>query len=75
MRAHQRSCSDQIKILKAQSAQTTTTAMSIAYRLWVSFSINRVLKYIYIYIYVNVVYYISCYICIYHILLIYIIDI
>ena len=44
LRAHQRSCSDQMKILKAQSSQTTTRAMGIAYRLWLSFSINRVLN-------------------------------
>ena len=43
LRAHQRS-SDQMKILKDQSAQTTTRAVGIAYRWWLPFSINRVLK-------------------------------
>ena len=43
LRAHQRS-SDQMKILKDQSAQTTTRAVDIAYRLWLPFSINRVLN-------------------------------
>ena len=59
LRAHQRS-SDQMKILKDQSAQTTTRAVGIAYRLWLPFSIDSVLNltksrniisYIYIYIY------------------------
>ena len=36
--------SDQIKILKDQGAQTTTTAVSIAYRLWLPFPVNRVLN-------------------------------
>ena len=43
LRAHQRS-SDQMKILKDQSAQTTARAVGIAYRLWLPFSINRVLN-------------------------------
>ena len=43
LRAHQRS-SDQMKILKDQSVQTTTRAVGIAYHLWLPFSINRVLK-------------------------------
>ena len=42
VRAHQPS-SDQMKILKDQCAQTTTRAVGIAYRLWLPFSINRVL--------------------------------
>ena len=36
--------SDQMKILKDQSAQTTTRAVGIANRLWLPFSINRVLN-------------------------------
>ena len=43
LRAHQCS-SDQMKILKDQSAQTTTRAVGIAYRLWLPFSINGVLN-------------------------------
>ena len=43
LRAHQYS-SDQMKILKDQSAQTTARVMSIAYRLWLPFLINRVLN-------------------------------
>ena len=43
LRARQRS-SDQMKILKDQSAQTTTRTVGIAYRLWLPFSINRVLN-------------------------------
>ena len=43
LRAHQHS-SDQMKILKDQSAQTTTRASGLAYRLWLPFSINRVLN-------------------------------
>ena len=43
LRIHQRS-SDQMKILKDQSAQTTTRAVGIAYRLWLPFSINRMLN-------------------------------
>ena len=43
LRAHQRS-SDQVKILKDQSAQTTTRAVGLAYRLWLHFPINRVLN-------------------------------
>ena len=43
LRAHQRS-SDQMKISKEQSAQTTARAVGIAYRLWLPFSINRVLN-------------------------------
>ena len=43
LRAHQCS-SDQMKILKDQSAQTTTRAVGIANRLWQPFSINRVLN-------------------------------
>ena len=31
-----------MKILKGQSAQTNTRAVGIGYRLWLSFSINRV---------------------------------
>ena len=42
-RAHQHS-SDQIKILKDQSAQTTARVVSVAYHLWLPFSINRVLN-------------------------------
>ena len=49
-----------MKILKDQSAQTATRAVGLAYRLWLPFSINRVLNltklrsviYIYIYIYI-----------------------
>ena len=44
MRAHQRDCSDQMKILKGQSAETTTRAVGIAYPLWLSFSINRMVN-------------------------------
>ena len=43
LRALQRS-SDQMRILKDQSAQTTTTSVGVAYRSWLSFSINRVLN-------------------------------
>ena len=43
LRAHQRSL-DQMKILKDQSAQTTSTAVGIAYHLWLPFSINRMLN-------------------------------
>ena len=43
LRAHQRS-SDQMKILKDQSAQTATRAVGLAYCLWLPFSINRVLN-------------------------------
>ena len=76
LRANQRSL-DQMKILKDQSAQTTATrAVGIAYRLWLSFSINRVLNltkirsiiyilYIYIYIYIYVFIYIYVYLYIY----------
>ena len=39
LRAHQRS-SDQMKILKDQSAQITARAVGIAYRLWLPFSMN-----------------------------------
>ena len=42
LRAHQYS-SDQMKILKDQSAQTTARVVSIAYRLWLPFLINRVI--------------------------------
>ena len=51
LRAHQRS-SDQMKISKDQSAQTTARAVGIAYRLWLPFSINRVPYQYYIYIYI-----------------------
>ena len=56
-----------MKILKAQSVQTTTRAVGIGYRLWLSFSINRVQSaqlhnvkehYIYIYIYIYIYVYI-----------------
>ena len=57
LRAHQHS-SDQMKILKDQSAQTTARVVSVAYRLWLSFSINRVLNltyiHIYLYIYIDI---------------------
>ena len=43
MKTHQHS-SDQIKILKDQSAQVTIRAVSIAYCLWLHFPINRVLN-------------------------------
>ena len=43
LKAHQRS-SDQMRILKDLSAQTTTRAVGTAYRLWLPFSINRVLN-------------------------------
>ena len=43
LRAHQRS-SDQMNILKDQSAKTTTRVVGLAYRLWLPFSINRVLN-------------------------------
>ena len=44
LRAHQYS-SDQMKILKDQSAQTTArVVVSVAYRLWLPFLINRVLN-------------------------------
>ena len=43
LRAHQYS-SDQMKILKDQSAQTTARVVSVAYRLWRPFLINRVLN-------------------------------
>ena len=44
LRAHQRS-SDQMKIFKGQSAQTTTTrVVGVAYCLWLPFSVNRVLN-------------------------------
>ena len=43
LRAHQHS-SNQIKILKDQSAQTTATVVSVVYRLWLPFLINRVLN-------------------------------
>ena len=39
--------SDQVKILKYQIAQTTTRVVGVAYRLFLPFSINRVLIYIY----------------------------
>ena len=41
--SHQYS-SDQMKILKDQSAQTTARVVSVAYRLWLPFLINRVLN-------------------------------
>ena len=41
LRAHQYS-SDQMKILKDQSAQTTARVVRVAYRLWLPFLINRV---------------------------------
>ena len=43
LRAHQYS-SDQMKILKDQSAQTTARVVSVAYCLWLPFLINRVLN-------------------------------
>ena len=43
LRAHQHS-SDQMKILKDQSAGTTARVMSVAYPLWLPFLINRVLN-------------------------------
>ena len=43
LRAHQHS-SDQMKILKDQSAQTTARVVSVACRLWLHFLINRVLN-------------------------------
>ena len=43
LRAHQHS-SDQMEILKDQSAQTTGRVRSFAYRLWLPFLINRVLN-------------------------------
>ena len=43
LRDHQYS-SDQKKILKDQIAQTTARVVSVAYRLWLLFSINRVLN-------------------------------
>ena len=43
LRAHQY-ISDQKKILKEQSAQTNARVVSVAYRLWLPFSINRVLN-------------------------------
>ena len=57
LRAHQRS-SDQLKILKDQTAQTTIRAVGAGYRLWLPFSINRVLnltKLRSVYIYINFV--------------------
>ena len=79
MRAHQ-SSSDQMKILMAHKAHTTTTAMGIEYRLWLGYAFQQSVKialyiqyiyiYIYIYIYVGVILgYISIiYIYIYYIL-------
>ena len=76
LRAHQCS-SDQKKILKDESAQTTARVVSVAYRLWLSFLINRVLNltklrsiiyayiYIYIYIYISIYLYLYLYIYIY----------
>ena len=43
LRAHQYS-SDQMKVLKDQSAQTTARVVSVTYRLWLAFLINRVLN-------------------------------
>ena len=43
LRAHQYS-SDQKEILKDKSAQTTARVVSVAYRLWLPFLINRVLN-------------------------------
>ena len=43
LRAHQYS-SDQKKIWKDQSAQTTASVVSVAYRLWLPFLINGVLN-------------------------------
>ena len=43
LRTHQRS-SDQMRILNDQSPQTTTRAVGVVYRLWLPFSINRVLN-------------------------------
>ena len=43
LRAHQRG-SDQMKILKDQSAHTTTRVVGVEYRLWLPFSINIVLN-------------------------------
>ena len=43
LRAHQYS-SDQMKILKDQSAQTTARVVSVVYRLWLPFLINRMLN-------------------------------
>ena len=65
LRAHQYS-SNQKKILKGQSAQTTARVVSVAYRLWLPVLINRVLNltklrsvicdiYIYIYIYMYII--------------------
>ena len=80
LRAHQHS-SDQMKILKDQSDQTTARAVSIAFRLWLPFLINRVLNlimlrsviydqsvdryYIYIYTYIYIYIYMYIYIYIY----------
>ena len=64
LRAHQRS-SDQMKILKDQSAQTATRVGAVVYRLWLPFSINRVLNLTklrsvicmsVIYIYISIIY-------------------
>ena len=60
LRAHQYS-SDQKKILKNHSAQTTTRVVNVANRLWLPFLINRVLNltklrsviFVYIYTYRN----------------------
>ena len=41
LRAHQRS-SNQMKILKDQSAQATTRTVGIAYRLWLPFKIDSI---------------------------------
>ena len=50
LRAHQYS-SDQMKILKDQSAQTTARVVSVAYCLWLPFLyIYNIYIYIYIYI-------------------------
>ena len=64
LRAHQRS-SDQMKILKDQSAQTTTRVVGVAYRLWLPLSINRVLNLTYIHIYIYILYIHICYVYIY----------
>ena len=45
LRARQHS-SDQMKMLKDQSAQTATKVAGLAYRLWLPFSINRALKWL-----------------------------
>ena len=59
LRTHQRS-SDQLKILKDQSAQTTTREMEVVYRTISLFIYICIHIYIYIYTYIYIIYIYIC---------------